>query len=117
MNIIKKLTGGGKKKEEAPPEVVEVYTGKKIFGGEFDGTTKKVPRVMSAIIGYFDIHGVKIEGLFRISGTLSEINQIIEEYNRGKIKKRDIINKRVNKTKYQSNYLYFIYKIGVLKYK
>jgi hypothetical protein len=61
-----------------------VNNAKKVFGGDFDGTPNQVPYVMKAILEYFDVHGIKIEGLFRISGTLSEITHLIEEFNRGR---------------------------------
>ena len=85
--FIKKVVKGGRKKSveeiKTSNHHVEVYNGKKVFGGEFDGTPQAVPAVMKSIIEYFEATGIKIEGLFRLSGTLSEINHLIEEYNRG----------------------------------
>lgn len=75
---------GGKKKKKEREEIFQPQ----VFGVPFNREVNEVPRIIKRIVEYFETskEGVEVEGLFRISGQLSEVNRMKAEFDEGNSK-------------------------------
>ena len=73
---------GSKKKEK---NIKKIDESKRVFGVPFNRDNNTIPEVVKSIVEYFDTskEGVEIEGLFRISGQLSEVLRCKAEFDEG----------------------------------
>eukprot|EP01102_Stenamoeba_stenopodia_P011658 TRINITY_DN3600_c0_g4_i2.p1 TRINITY_DN3600_c0_g4~~TRINITY_DN3600_c0_g4_i2.p1 ORF type:complete len:616 (+),score=107.87 TRINITY_DN3600_c0_g4_i2:123-1970(+) len=72
----KKFSKSEIKQSVASPTSGSVTT-TKVFGVKLDLTQTELPRVLKMAIDYFDVKGYEYEGLFRLSGNMNTIQDII----------------------------------------
>lgn len=73
--VIKDKLGGGKKGK--------VDEGKKVFGVALDRNCKEIPHILETCVVYLDGIGLDLEGIFRKSGSLLQMNDYKAKFDRG----------------------------------
>jgi glycine cleavage system regulatory protein len=54
-----------------------------VFGVRLDPNSNQVPRILQFVVEFFDQEGVNIEGLFRISGAMSQMLALKAAFDNG----------------------------------